>query len=273
MDQANSLTSLCGHSWGCVICYAWIVARLAGNWGNICSPEYLVTVSTCMNLYGNTSARFAFFSLFSVFSGNYFSTFKMSLSFRKGGEAMLWGGHCQPAPWLTQSIQSRKRDPQKALNRKPPKGPQKSHREAFWKQAAFSCILSCCTQILISDHLLAMCCVLPLCWFKTSPLTYKIQTEVNRSWKNIEEYSDAQGLPPTPNSITLLFLYCSWYNIKAHCWYITPLTYLNRSATHKIQKAQPQIQQGPRKAFKRLWITLNLALLLHLALNTGYQDY
>lgn len=90
MDQANSLTSFCGHSWGGVICYAWLVARLAGNWGNICGPEYLVTASTFMNLYGKTSARFAFFSLFSVFSGNYFSTFKMSLSFRKGGEAMLW---------------------------------------------------------------------------------------------------------------------------------------------------------------------------------------
>lgn len=41
---------------------------------------------------------FFFFSLFSVSSGNYFSTFKMSLSFREGGEAMLWGGRGQPAP-------------------------------------------------------------------------------------------------------------------------------------------------------------------------------
>ena len=101
MDQANSLTSLRGHSWGRVICYAWLVARLAGNWGNISGPEYLVTASICTNLYGKTSARsafFFFFFLFSVSSGNYFSTFKMSLSFREGGEAMLWGGRGQPAP-------------------------------------------------------------------------------------------------------------------------------------------------------------------------------
>lgn len=98
MDQANSLTSLRCHSWGRVICYAWLVARLAGDQENIWGPECLVSVSMCMSLHGKTSAGFAFFCLISVFSGNDFAAFKMRLSFREGAEAMLWGGHYQLAP-------------------------------------------------------------------------------------------------------------------------------------------------------------------------------
>lgn len=95
MDQANSLTSLRGHSWGRVICYAWLAARLAGNCENIWGPECLVSASMCMNLHRKTSARLAFFSLFSLFSGNYFPALKRHLSFREGGEAMLWVVCCQ----------------------------------------------------------------------------------------------------------------------------------------------------------------------------------
>lgn len=98
MDQANSLTSFRGHSWGRVICYAWLNARPAGERESIWGPECLVHASMSMSLHRKTSATLAFCCLIPVFSGDDFPAFKMCLSFRERAELMLWGGQYQQTP-------------------------------------------------------------------------------------------------------------------------------------------------------------------------------